>query len=650
MPSVERKEFSQLIDSIDDFLSNKRFVIEKNNEYNPEFLSIIDFIDKFKLLPGGLFNSQRVIVKCYYNIPLDDKEKSINITDKFNTKILYRMTEIEYIKYLYDQGRCNIKDQDGNDRRELILAIGRRSGKTVLAAIFAAYELYKLIRRGFPQGYYGLPQGNEMVVLCVASDKDQAALVYNELSGFIEQVDYFKSTRANFTQTYIKFRTNHDRKIFGNSGKSTIRTTFKSSIAKGLRGRGVICVILDEFAHFVDDGVTSAEKVYKAIVPSIGSFSPKDPKNRHIPLGPSDGRVISISSPDTREGFFYRLYQMSLENSPASKNMLMFQAPTWEINPTMSSNYYQIEYHKDPRTFFVEHGAEFSDRVRGWIENKKDLTDCIDLNMRPYLRGIPREYHFVGLDLGLVNDGTSVAISRIHDGCIELVYHEVWYAGKTWKESNPHLEVPLTSYARTLQDKDRLDLNAIAEWLSALSKQFYIHKGLFDQWSGIVFEQELHKHGLNQFEMRNFFSSDNSYMYQTFKMFMYNKQLRIYDYPLPEKVGDSDTHMVKHSSLISELLELQATSTGKNIVSVEAPNIQGKHDDQSDALARSILLASEYIKDNPNALIQNSVTKIDRLVDPVYWSRDHYLRARNSLHGGSSRMRTSRIIPRMKRY
>jgi hypothetical protein len=647
MPIVERKETSQLVDSIDDFLSKKRLLTNKGNEYNPEFLSIIEFIDRFKLLPNNLFAAQKMIIKCYYNIPLDDKEKLINISDKFNTKVLYRMTELEYLKYLFDQGRCNIKEQDGNERRELVLAIGRRSGKTLIAAIIAAYELYKLLRREFPQGYYGLPQGNEIIVLCVASDKDQAALVYNELSGFIEQIDYFKSARANFTQTYIKFRTSHDNKVY-NHGKGTIRTTFKSSIAKGLRGRGVICVILDELAHFVDDGITSAEKVYKAIVPSIGAFSPKDPKNKHIPIGPSDGRVISISSPDTREGFFYRLYQMSLENSPASKNMLMFQAPTWEINPTISSSYYQIEYHKDPRVFFVEHGAEFSDRVRGWIENPTVLFDCIDPNLRPRPRGIPREYHFVGLDLGLVHDGTCVAITRIHNGAIELIYHEVWYAGKTWKECNPHLDTPIIDYVKTLQDIDRLDMNAIAEWLQALSRSFFIYKGLFDQWSGIVFEQELHKRGLHQFEMRNFFASDASQMYQTFKMFMYNKQFRIYDYPLPEKAGNSDTDMIKHSPLITELLQLQATSTGKNIITVAAPDIHGKHDDQSDALARSILLASEFIKNNPNSLYQMNSAQLHQSTAPIYWSRDQYMRNRGRRH--DPRTRVSRVLSRMKRY
>lgn len=374
MPIVEKKYQSQLLDVVNGFLDEKT---SKSKNGDIQFLSVLDFIDRFNLFPDGLYPAQRFIVKMYYNIPLDNKEKLIKITDKFNTKILYRFTEEEYLKYLFDQGRCNLKAQDGRIRNELILVLGRRSGKSALSAIFAAYELYKLLTRGDPQSYYGLPSGNEIMAFCIANDKDQASVVYNDMSGHVERTDLFKKSKANFTQTYMRFRTENDRKVYGSKGKASIKVTFKSSIAKGLRGRGTILLILDELAHFVEDGRSSAQSVYKAVIPSTAAFSPKDPADKHIPIGPTDWKMISISSPSSKEGFFYKLYQTSLEDSKASRNMLMIQAPTWEVNPTISSDYYSAEYHKDPREFTVEHGAQFSDRVRGWIEDAKDLTECV---------------------------------------------------------------------------------------------------------------------------------------------------------------------------------------------------------------------------------------------------------------------------------
>jgi hypothetical protein len=221
------------------------------------------------------------------------------------------------------------------------------------------------------------------------------------------------------------------------------------------------------------------------------------------------------------------------------------------------------------------------------------------------VRGIPREIHFGGVDFGIVKDGTAINLTRVRDGKIELAYHEVWYPKKKWKESNPHLEAPLVDYALTLEHRNRLDIDEIANWFFALSKRFYIHKGVFDQWAGPVFEQILHKRGLHQFEMRNFFNSDSSNMYQILHLYMLNRQLRVYDWPVSGL--DEKGKPALHSPLITEMLELQASSAGKNIVVVEAPKISGKHDDSSDAFARSVLLASEYLKDNPSALRSGSV-------------------------------------------
>ncbi len=615
MPIKEVQYKSQLTGTVDDFLRSRRKK-QTGSEFNEDrgdFLNVIEFIEKFKLLPYGLFPVQKFIVKLYYNIPLDDTEKTIRVTDKFGGDVpLYTFTEKEYLEYLYDNGRCNIRVQDGKERRELILVLGRRSGKSELSSIFAAYELYKLLHRGFPQQYYGMPSASEIRVLTVANDKEQAGIVFGNMQGHLDSVDYFKDSVANATQTFLKFRTAHDKKKFGPEGKASLSATFKSSIAKGLRGRGIICAILDEIAFFVDNGKSSAERVYRALTPSLAQFAPKDPKNRQRPITLSDGteaasegRMILISSPDAKDGFFFRQYQKAMSKDKGSENMLVIQAPTWEVNPTLPKTYYEVEFHKDPVAFMTEHGAEFSDRVRGWIQDARELLDCVDADMRPTVRGIPKEIHFAGVDFGIVKDGTAINLTRIRDGRIDMAYHETWYAGKNWREVNPHLESPLTEYALTLQNRKRLDIEEIANWFLALSKRFYIHKGVFDQWAGVVFEQIMQKKGLHQFEMRNFFGADSSAMYNTLHLYMLNRTLRLYDWPI--RGTNEDGKPKVHSPLITEMLELQATSGGKNIIIVEAPRIEGKHDDSSDAFARSVMLASEYIRDNPSALLVGGV-------------------------------------------
>lgn len=642
MPSTEKPERSRLGGVVDSVLNSRR-----RARGQPEFLNILEFIDRFKLLPDGLFPVQKFILKMYYDIPLDDtvpekESDKIRITDRYGNFKGY-LSEVQYLQYLYEQGRCNIKEQGNRPRRELILVLGRRSGKSTLSSIITVYELYKLLVRGMPQSYYGLPDGSEIRIMCVANDKEQAEIVYQVISNYTTTLDYFSDSLVHDTKTYQRFQTARDVEKFGkgdlkNGGKGTLTVTFKSSVAKGLRGRGNIVVILDEIAFFVDDGKSSARQIYRAITPATKQFSPKDPEDKRVPIGPTEGRVILISSPDAKEGFFFQQYQTSKSGGKASKDMLMIQAPTWEVNPTLSPEDYEIEYAKAPGDFETEYGAKFSDRVRGWIENARDLTDCVIPGLVPLPRGNPREPFFCGLDFGIAQDGTSVSLTHLTEGRIQLGYHESWYAGKRWEETNPHLVGPLVPYARTLQDVDRLDIDEITEWLLALSKRFYIEKGLFDQYAGHIFEQKLHKVGLRQFEMRKFTAAESSACYGNARFLMYAHQLGVYDYPIPEQSSGIELEENLHSPHIVELLELQASSGGKNITIVEAPKVQGKHDDFSDSFVRSCMLASEYVRENPDSLeMSHHRLATPQVVRMVGYRQYHRARAR--LHGPPPRER-----------
>ncbi len=91
-------------------------------------------------------------------------------------------------------------------------------------------------------------------------------------------------------------------------------------------------------------------------------------------------------------------------------------------------------------------------------------------------------------------------------------------------------------------------------------------------------------------------------------MLMYTRQLGIYDYPTPVLGENSDLTTTLHSPHVAELLELQATSGGKNVIIVSKPSIPGKKDDFSDGFARSVHLAAEYVKANPHVLEASKVS------------------------------------------
>ena len=533
----------------------------------------LEFIEEPWGLRMELYPVQRVIVKAHYGVELDNS-RFFTVTD-WRRKNPRQFTEKTYLNYLFQEGRCNIREVD-HERREMILSVGRRSGKTAMSACISAYETYKLIHKEDPQTYYGLPSSNTIQLISVATDKDQAGLLYQEVSGHFRGCAFFSQYMANNTLSYARFQTPKDIERYGYysenpSAKATIKVTFRSCVAKGLRGAGNMVVILDEVAHFTDAGQSSAETVYAAVVPSTSAYSPKDPADKKVSIGNVEARVILISSPLGKQGLFYKQFMLGKSSLPAARSMLCIQAPTWEVNPSIEAEELEKRYYKDPIVFMTEYGAEFSDRTRGWIDVKSDVTDCIDPSARQITQGASGITYFMGVDLGLVNDGTAAAVVHINsDKKIVVDYVDQIKAGRGRFENKP-----------------RLEFDDAAQYIEGLTRRFKIQEGIFDQWSGVPFEQALVKLGLKQFKSLEIRKELASEMYQGFKDVLWNKGIILYNDPVQ---GDEE-----FCEYISELLTLQSHYHTKHVITVEAPRIDGKHDDLSDALVRAVYLASKKV-------------------------------------------------------
>lgn len=563
-------------------------------------VDIISFIQAPWGLGLKLFPVQRVILKAHYGMPLDDNpfdypldrpvpkthpqykpelmdqygcyKFRIVITD-FKRENEQFMTEAGYLKYLYDEGRCNIeKVVPGKQRREMVLSVGRRSGKTLITSCIVAYETYKLLLLGNPQQHYGSSQSNVIQLISVATDQAQASLLYREASGHFNKCDYFKPYTANSTQSYASFQTPYDLDTYGAyadnpKARFSINVTFKSCVAKGLRGGANIMVALDEVAHFGEAGQASADEVYQAVEPSTRTFSPKDPKDQTVPIGENEGRIVMISSPLGKQGLFYKQYELGFGDNKAAANLLCIQAPTWEVNPTVPAETFVASYLKDPNVFYTEFGAVFTDRTRGWIQNADDLLGCIDPTLKPKRTGTFRVPYFMGVDIALVGDWCAVAIG--HNDSEGKVVVDLVERIKAGHPPFEHLE--------------RLDFDEVADWIYSFTEKFYIVEGVFDQWIGIPMEQALQKRGLSQLKSQHHTRQFTSGMFQNVKNLMFDDKLRLYNDPSPGE---------EYSDYIREMLELQANYVSKYIIEVEAPQTTGKHDDLADAIARMCWLAT----------------------------------------------------------
>ncbi len=578
----------------------------RNTSFN-----IIDYIDQPWGINVQLYPVQRFVLKMYYGIPLDDTPNVIEIKDPLGDKTLFRMSEREYLKFLYNEGRCNVKDQSV-PKSTLVLACGRRSGKTMVSGVISSFELYKLLSLGNPQEYYGLVPGNPIQIISIATDKTQAALLYTEVASHVRNCEFFPPYIANDTQQFMNFRTPYDIERYGpiqntdirrgSRGKASVKVTFKPSNAKGLRGSGNLVVVLDEFAFFLEDGRNASGKdIYNSVTPSMAAFSPKDPLDKTKIIGPVESKLIIISSPGPRSGKFYEVYMDGMKGAKERglQGSLVIQAPSWEMNPTIDPALLRQKYLEDPTVFATEFGAQFSDRVRGWLERKEYLMNCVDPERIPVTQGFPRYPYYMGIDIGLVGDGTAFFITHIEDDKIVLDYYEYWMAGVPWSETNPHLSSSAWHYTTMLETTKQIDFEEIANYIEHLCLKFNIVEGIFDSWNGIPLEQNLAKKSLKQFRSVQFGRELASMVYQTAKLLLLDKKIVLFDYIDPANVsiklsedGDEDvnTKDVK-SPFLKEGLRLEAEQKGKNLIIVEAPDMPGLHDDLWDAFVRSVYVA-----------------------------------------------------------
>ncbi len=581
----------------------QRAISSSNNQMN-----IIEFVESPWGLDFQLYPVQRIVLKCLYGIPLDtniynfDLQKPISelhperdaladpktgyykfrvvVTDWQKGNPRY-MTEAEYLEYLYSQGRSNIRTVvPGQERHKLILSLGRRSGKTLVTSCVAAYELYRLLLLKDPQSYYGMKAGGAIGVTTVATGREQAGLLYHELSNHFGRCNFFHPYLTHSTASYARFQTPKDIETFGSyretrGGKPSIKVTFNSCVAKSIRGAANMVVIMDEVAFFGEKGQSSADEIWNAAVPSTATFTPKDPNTGVATKNLSDAKIILISSPMGKQGLFYKMFQQGFASTPDAQDMVCIEAPTWEVNPEVPAGVFIGAYHKDPAVFFTEFGARFTDRQMGWIDREEDLVACIDKNARPAAYGMPKTRYYMGLDVALRGDGSAIALTHVENGKVVLDYVEWIKAGEGKFE---HLD--------TLQFED------VADWVADMARKFYVTEGIFDQHIGIVLEQALTKRGLSQIKMLASTPQRNSEFFQNFKNMMWDQRLVLYDYPKEE--GQV------HCGYIRELLELQAEIKTKYRTDVEAPNMDGKHDDRSDAIVRAVWLATQHAAHSPN--------------------------------------------------
>lgn len=215
--------------------------------------------------------------------------------------------------------------------RELWMPIGRRGGKSHVAALIAVYEA------AFRDHRPRLSPGEWATVALIAADRAQARTL-------------LRYVRAMFEHPLLSplvTRESADGLELRNRAAIEVHT---ASFRK-VRGYTLAAVIADEIAFWQDEGRTPDVEIIAALRPALATL---------------DGRLVAISSPYSRRGALWNTYRRHYGQSE-SDSVLVAQAPSRTMNPTLPKRLVVEALEEDHARASAEWLAEFRTDIESFI-------------------------------------------------------------------------------------------------------------------------------------------------------------------------------------------------------------------------------------------------------------------------------------------
>lgn len=563
-----------------------------------EVLDIISFTTSSQGLGmKTLYPAQKFFLKILVGEELDDTIEEIQIKDMFGQHVLQTYTQRGYFEYLRNENRISTTYEDylqyKDDVLEYVFCMGRRASKSTMISIFIAYKLYLLLLNKSPQTYLNVTKDARLGVVLVGLSGDNAAKLFDTFISLVKSSGFFKKhILEDPNKTSVKFWSLESLENI-KKAKTDIKSSYtievsSTVVSPSVRGSSNIFVVFDEFAHFSDSPNSTRDKpldaaIYEALSPSVSSFTTPD--------GKPYGRIFTISSPKGDKNMFYKKLEGAMSDSIKETYTIYCNAPTWEVNPKVSTSFYKKAFKDGEGLYAQEYGAQIVEGGLNWIRNMDNFYFCIDPTL-PYkeceCRDLSKRY-FMGLDFGLSKDGTSLCIGHYEPAVLRPLKsftQEAFVHNEGLKDKIEGVKltdvfvIDHIKYFKPGLDEfegyKTLDIDIIIDYIEHCFKKFPIHYGIYDQWSGQIIKDILEKRGLGkQIEMIGHTQSINDSQYKLFSQLLNSNKLI-----LPNDKG-----------IIKELLGLKVDYNANGTIKVE--NQQG-HDDVFDSIIRALICCWEF--------------------------------------------------------
>lgn len=219
------------------------------------------------------------------------------------------------------------RDPPSKRVRELVAVVGRGGGKDSIASLIAAHTAIGFDPRGT------LRPGEKACVMCLAVDRHQARIVFGYIKAFFELIPTLREMVVDIANEAIELRNGVVIEVHTNSYRS-------------IRGRSVICAILDECSFWRDENSAIPDiEVHGALTPGLARMP--------------GSMLILISSAHKRSGLLYQRWRDYFGKN--DDNVLVVHGSTLQFNSTFDDQIIAQAIDSDPERYRAEYLSEWRD-------------------------------------------------------------------------------------------------------------------------------------------------------------------------------------------------------------------------------------------------------------------------------------------------
>jgi len=253
-------------------------------------------------------------------------------------KVIYALKLTEEELKIYRKITTNKKEfEAGIEKEEAILVLGARSGKSLIASIIALYEG---TRKKWAK--YLNPGESGYIFVVSTRQRQSEQIIGANCLRLMENSYNLKGLIKDSTMSELTLRNNN--RILSLPCNSTAG-----------RGLPVICLILDEIAHFYTEGVKADEVIFNALNPRRVQFP--------------GSKLILVSTPAAKQGLLWNFYEQGFK----IPDRLTAQAETLFMNPLVDRKFLAKEKARDIDNHSREFLAKFCEKIEAFLSY--DLID-----------------------------------------------------------------------------------------------------------------------------------------------------------------------------------------------------------------------------------------------------------------------------------